>query len=154
MKTSLLQALAFSLTLALAAAPAEAQQAPSGKDLAAKAAPAEVGRVLVEIYHIAPGKHEAFLRSIARYDEVNAAAGLPPRQLYVHSDGASWDFLLIQPAQYPPGVGERVAAAAKRLGVPGGARFFLEIRQYISEHTDTVAHGPTTAADYLAQLND
>ena len=122
MITLLLRTFAFSLTLALAAGPAMTQQASSGKDAAAPTAPAESGRVLVEIYHIAPGKHEAFLRSIARYDEVNAAAGLPPRQLYVHSDGASWDFLLIQPAEYPPGAGERVAAAAKRLGVPSGAR--------------------------------
>jgi len=31
-------------------------------------------------------------------DEANRRAGLPPRQLFVHSDGASWDFLLIQDA--------------------------------------------------------
>src|SRR5207249_9953359 len=52
-----------------------------------------VPRMLVEIYHIAPGQHTAFLEAIAKYDQANRMAGLPPRQLYVHSDGASWDFM-------------------------------------------------------------
>src|SRR5438445_10241683 len=50
---------------------------------------------MIEIYHIAPGKHVEFLKLIALYDEANRQAGLPPRELYVHSDGGSWDFLLI-----------------------------------------------------------
>jgi hypothetical protein len=150
MTTLPLRTIALSIFLALTMGPVAAQESPSGQK---EHAPAMADRVMVEIYHIAPGQHQAFLRFIARFDEVNAAAGLPPRQLYVHSDGASWDFMLIQPAEYPPGADERVAAAAKRLGVPGGAKFFLEIRHYIAEHTDTVARGPTTAADFLALLD-
>jgi hypothetical protein len=111
---------------------------------------AEMPNVMVEIYRIAPGQHEAFLREIARYDEANRLAGLPPRQLFVHSDGASWDFILIQPAKTPPDKAAALDKAWKQLGLPSGADFFLQYRRFIAEHTDTVAIGPTTAADYLA----
>lgn len=116
--------------------------------------PAEpVGRKLVEIYRVAPGQHEAFLRVIARLDEANRRAGLPPRQLYVHSDGASWDFLLIQDAEYPEGKGEAVGRAYRDLGIPTGPRFFTEFRSLLLEHTDTFAKGPTTAGAFLADLD-
>lgn len=107
--------------------------------------------VTVEIYRIAPGQHEAFLREIARYDEANRLAGLPPRQLYVHSDGASWDFMLIQPAKTPADKSAALDAAWDRLRLPSGADFFLSFRRFIAEHTDTTAIGPTTAADFLAR---
>ena len=156
MSLKILRIIAVASALAIGAASALAQQAPAkpaveSKDPVAQAP--DSGRVMIEIYRIAPGQHEAFLRALARYDEVNVAAGLPPRQLYVHSDGASWDFLLIQPAEYPPGAGEKVAAAAEKLGMARGVRFFLEIRQFIAEHTDTLARGPTTAKDYLALMD-
>src|SRR5438132_6194085 len=111
---------------------------------------AEVPRMLVEIYHIAPGQHTAFLEAIAKYDEANRMAGLPPRQLYVHSDGASWDFLFIQPAETPPDKTAALNAAWEKLGLPSGADFFLSFRQYIASHEDTFVLGPTTAADFLA----
>lgn len=117
-------------------------------------APVEpVGRKLVEIYRIAPGQHETFLRVIARLDEANRRAGLPARQLYVHSDGASWDFLLIQDAEYPEGKGEAVGKAYKEMGIPTGPRFFTEFRALLLEHTDTFAKGPTTAGAFLADLD-
>lgn len=123
--------------------------------LAAPATPApppppSVGRVLVEIYRIAPGQHEAFLEEIARYDEANRRAGLPPRQLYVHSDGADWDFLLIQPAKTPPDKAAALDKAWDDMKLPSGADFFLQFRRFIAEHSDTFASGPTTAADFLA----
>lgn len=111
---------------------------------------AEAPRMVVEIYRIAPGQHTAFLEAIAKYDEANRIAGLPPRQLYVHSDGASWDFMLIQPAETPEDKREALNIAWTKLGLPTGADFFLSFRQYIAEHTDTTVIGPTTAADYLA----
>ena len=111
---------------------------------------AEAPRMVVEIYRIAPGQHTAFLEAIAKYDEANRMAGLPPRQLYVHSDGASWDFMLIQPAETPEDKREALNIAWTKLGLPTGADFFLSFRQYIAEHTDTTVIGPTTAADYLA----
>ena len=118
--------------------------------LAMPAFAADVPRMLVEIYRIAPGQHTAFLEAIAKYDEANKLAGLPARQLYVHSDGASWDFMLIQPAETPDDKKAALNAAWQKLGLPSGADFFLSFRQYIAEHTDTFVSGPTTAADYLA----
>ena len=115
-----------------------------------EASAAEVPRMLVEIYRIAPGQHTAFLEAIAKYDEANRMAGLPPRQLYVHSDGASWDFMLIQPAETPPDKIAALRAAWEKLALPTGADFFLSFRQYIAEHSDTFVSGPTNAADYLA----
>ena len=118
--------------------------------LATPAFAAEVPRMVVEIYRVAPGQHTAFLEAIAKFDEANKMAGLPPRQLYVHSDGASWDFLLIQPAETPDDKKAALNEAWQKLGLPSGADFFLSFRQYIAEHTDTFVNGPTTAADYLA----
>lgn len=106
-------------------------------------------KVMIEIYRIAPGQHEAFLKEIARYDEANRLAGVPPRQLYVHSDGANWDFILIQPDEYPPDKQAALDKAWKQLGLPSGADFFLSYRRFIAEHTDTVAIGPTSAEAYL-----
>lgn len=113
--------------------------------------PLPVTRKLIEIYRIAPGQHEAFLEAIARCDEANRMAGLPPRELYVHSDGAGWDFLIIQPAQTPPEKSAALDAAWEKLGLPSGPDFFLEFRKYVAEHDDTFAQGPTTAADFLAR---
>lgn len=123
------------------AAPAMAQTA---------AAPPAPAHQVVEIYHIAPGQHAAFLRFIDRCDEANRMAGLPPRQLYIHTDGADWDYMLIQPAETPKDKVVALDAAWKKLGMPSGANFAFEIRKYIADHTDTFVSGPTTAKDYLA----
>jgi len=118
--------------------------------LSAQVFAAEVPRMLVEIYHIAPGQHTAFLEAIAKYDEANRMAGLPPRQLYVHDDGASWDFMLIQPAETPPDKAAALKAAWEKLNLPTGADFFLSFRQFIASHEDTFVNGPTSAAEFLA----
>ncbi len=107
--------------------------------------------MLVEIYRIAPGQHRAFLEAIAKFDEANARAGLPPRQLYVHRDGADWDFMLIQPAKTPEGKGAALDKAWQDMGLPSGPDFFFSFRSMIAEHSDTFATGPITAADYLAK---
>ena len=124
------------LLLAMLALPISAQQAPT--------------KLLVEIYRIAPGQHTAFLEAIAKYDQANKMAGLPPRQLYVHRDGASWDFMIIQPAEIPEDKSAALGAAWEKLGLPSGADFFLSFRQFIASHEDTFVTGPTNAADYLA----
>lgn len=116
------------------------------------AAPPAVGLQQVELYRIAPGQHEAFLRFIARCDEVNRLANVAPRQLFVHSDGAEWDFMLLQPAHYSAAENARIDAAWDKLGMPSGADFFMSIRKFIAVHTDTTVRGPTTAADYLATM--
>ena len=57
--------------------------------------------------------------------------------------------MLIQPAETPKDKQAALDAAWKKLGLPSGVNFFLEIRKLIAEHSDTSATGPTTAADYL-----
>lgn len=130
---------------AVAAAPV-----PVPAAIPAPVAPAPVPETQVEIYRIAPGQQRAFLEFIAKCDEANRLAGLPPRQLYVHSDGADWDFMLIQPAHTPPDKAAALDKAWDEVGLPSGSNFFFEIRKYIAEHTDTATRGPTTAAAYLA----
>lgn len=121
--------------------------------LGAALATAEDRRSLVEIYRIAPGQHAGFLEFIALCDQANKEAGLPPRQLYVHQDGSSWDFVIIQPASISEEQGKALDAAFKRLGIPQGGKFFVKIREFIAEHSDTFATGPTTAAEWLKKLN-
>ncbi|MGH8187057.1 MAG: hypothetical protein ACREUC_10870 [Steroidobacteraceae bacterium] len=120
--------------------------------LGADATSAAEPRSLVEIYRIAPGQHAAFVRFIALCDEANREAGLPPRQLYVHQDGGGWDFIVIQPASVTDEQGRALDAAFKKLGIPQGGKFFVKIREFITEHSDTFATGPTTAADWLQKL--
>ena len=91
-------------------------------------------RKIVEIYRVAPGQHVAFLKMIAQFDQASREAGIPPRDLYVHQDGAKLDKVLV------------------KLGLPRGANFFIEIRKYMAEHTDTVVEGPTTAEAWLRKL--
>ena len=120
--------------------------------LAAAPAFGESQDMLIEFYRIVPGKHEEFLRHIALLDQANAEAGLPPRQLFVHQDGASFDFVILQPAHHTDEQDAKLAAAFRKLGIPGGAKFFVNFRQYIAEHTDTFVEA-TTAAEYLKKLD-
>ena len=126
----------IAIALALLAFPLMAQNAPQ--------------KLLVEIYRIAPGQHLPFLEAIAKYDQANKMAGLPARQLYVHRDGASWDFMIIQPADIPDDKSKALGEAWDKLGLPSGADFFIEFRKFLASHEDTFVTGPTTAADYLA----
>ena len=135
--------LAVAATMLWLAAPAAAQSA---------AAPAPQ-KMIVEIYRIAPGQHESFIRLIALFDEANRRAGLPPRQLFVHSDGAGWDFMLLQPADVPKDKEDALSAAYKALKTPTGPDFFVTIRRFIAEHSDTFVTGPTSAADWLKELD-
>ena len=131
-----------------------AAAALSGLFGASSARAADVPTMQVEIYRIAPGQHVAFLKLIAMYDAANVEAGLPPRQLFVHQDGANWDFLILQSAEdWTDEQRTKFRAALKRMGAPTGADFFVEVRKFIAEHTDTVVSGPTTAADWLKTLN-
>jgi hypothetical protein len=120
--------------------------------LATAPAVGESKDMLIEIYRVVPGKHEEFLRQIALFDRANAEAGLPPRQLFVHQDGASWDFVLLQPAHHTDEENAKLDAAFKKLGLPQGAKFFVTFRQLIAEHTDTFVEA-TTAAEYLKKLD-
>lgn len=120
--------------------------------LASASALADSKEMVIEIYRVAPGKHEEFLRHLALLDQANAEAGLPPRQLFVHEDGASWDFVLLQPAHNTDEENAKLDAAYKKLGIPQGAKFFVNFRKLIAEHTDTFVE-QTTAAEYLKKLD-
>jgi hypothetical protein len=109
-------------------------------------------RKLVEIYKVAPGQHVAFLKMIAQFDAASKEAGIPPRDLYVHQDGANWDFMLIQNADYTDEQSAKLGKALERMGLPRGANFFVEFRKLIAEHTDTFVEGPTTAQAWLGKL--
>ncbi len=120
--------------------------------LATTSALGDSQEMVIEIYRVAPGKHEEFLRQIALYDRANAEAGLPPRQLFVHQGGAEWDFVILQPANHTDEESEKLDVAFKKLGIPQGAKFFIAFRDLIAEHTDTNVEA-TTAAEYLKKLD-
>jgi membrane-bound lytic murein transglycosylase B len=109
-------------------------------------------RKLVEIYRVAPGRHLEFLQMIAQFDQASREAGIPPRDLYVHQDGAGWDFMLIQNAEYTDEQSEKLGKVMERMGLPRGANFFIEFRKNIIEHSDTFVEGPTTAEAWLRKL--
>lgn len=110
-----------------------------------------VPRAIVSLYHAAPGHQEALMQWLADQDRVSAAVGVAPSQVYVHTDGDSWDFMVILPVT-TDAQDEALDAAAKRMGVANGPRASLEFRKHIQTHTDTFVRGPMTAAQYLAGL--
>lgn len=108
---------------------------------------------VVSIYRAAPGHQLALLKWFAQQDEIAKAAGIAGSQLYVHQDGASWDFVWIQP-KTTDAQDAALDAAAKRMNIATGPRVGLDLRQHIGEHTDTQAAGPMAAADWLKRLGE
>lgn len=107
-----------------------------------------------EMFRLAPGKTEAFIRSVADWDKVSMAGDQPPTQLFFHAGGEGWDVLLFKPARPKPTSAQNaaMAAKAKELGLPLGVSYFLQIRDQMADHIHFDAHGPTTAAEWLAEL--
>lgn len=105
----------------------------------------------ITTYRAAPGHQVELLRWLAQQNAVSEAAGVPAAQLYVHLDGASWDYLVISP-DTTEAQDSAVEAAAQRMGVPTGPGVSIELRRHIASHEDTVAAGPTTAAAMLTAL--
>ncbi len=136
--------------LALPLAPAAAQD-PS-KPAQAEAWP----EAWFEIFKLAPGKQEEFIRRIARADEVSAAGGQPPIQLFFHENGADFDVIVFKPVTGVKPTLEQETAMAKKskeLGMPSGPAYFVHIRELIAEHTDSKTYGPLSAARWLARLD-
>ena len=106
---------------------------------------------IISIYHAAPGHQEALLQWLAQQDRVSAAAGLPAAQIYAHTDGDSWDYLMIAPVT-TAAQDEALDAAAAKIGLPSGPKVGLELRKHIASHTDTFVVGPLTAAQQLERL--
>ncbi len=111
----------------------------------------QAGEHIVSIYHAAPGHQEALIKWLAQQERISDAAGVPRGQLYIHMDGADWDYVHIQP-ELTDAQEAAVDAAAKKLGLDAGLRAGLEFRKHITSHTDTIAWGPTNATDYLKAL--
>ena len=107
---------------------------------------------IVAVYRLAPGQQTAFLKWLAHQDEMAAAAGVAKSQLYVHMSGDSWDYMVITP-QTTKAQDDAVDAVARKMGM-NPRRGGLDLRKYISSHTDTTARGPTSAADYLAFVGE
>ena len=113
--------------------------------------PAQPARSVVAIYRAVPGQQEALLKWLAAQDRASQAAGLPAGQIYIHTDGDSWDYLGISPMT-TPAQDEAVDAAARKRGMATGPRRGLEFRKLISSHTDTYTMGPMTAAQAVAMM--
>jgi hypothetical protein len=132
------------------AAAAAAGAIASGTIVYAQAS-APAPRAIVSLYHAAPGQQEALLGWFAEQDRVARAAGVAPMQLYIHTDGDSWDYMGINPVT-TDAQDEAMDAAAKKMGLMSGARVPLELRKHISSHTDTYTIGPITAEQAIARL--
>ena len=137
MRTKMLTAAAAALACALAT-PATAQQ---------------TGRAIVSIYHAAPGHQIELLKWLASQDRATTAAGLGRAQLYVHTDGDSWDYLMIAPVTTPE-QDAAIEAAGKKLGIEAGVRASIDLRKHIASHTDTFVRGPMSAAEVLAAFGE
>ncbi len=113
--------------------------------------PAADPRAIVSLYHAAPGQQEALLRWFAQQDRIAKSAGVGTMQLYIHTDGDSWDYMGIAPVT-TDAQDQAMDAAAKKLGLQGGPRASLELRKYIASHTDTYTVGPISAEQALSRL--
>lgn len=119
---------------------------------AAPASAQVAGQAIIAIYHVAPGEHVNFLKWLDRQDRIAIAANVPRGQFYAHTDGDSWDYLVINPVT-TPAQDAAMAEVGKRMGV-NTMRGGIELRKYINSHTDTYVRGPMSAADYLALLGE
>ena len=136
----------MTIKLAFAAAAALAFAMPS------VATAQEAPESIVSVYRVAPGPHIAFLKWVAHQDEMAVAAGVAKGQLYVHTSGDSWDYMVVAP-QTTKAQDDAVDAVARKMGM-NPRRGGLDLRKYISSHTDTMTRGPTSAADYLASVGE
>jgi hypothetical protein len=122
----------------------------SGTIVYAQATPAGP-RAIVSLYHAAPGHQAELLKWLAQQDRIAQSAGVAPMQLYIHTDGDSWDYMGINPVT-TDAQDAALDAAAKKMGLPSGPAVGLELRKHIQSHTDTFTYGPTTAAQALAMV--
>ena len=133
------------LKLILAAAAVCALVAPaSGQD---------TPQFIVSLYRAAPGQQVPLLKWMAQQDRASQAAGVATSQIYVHTSGDSWDYLVINPVT-TKAQDDAIDAAAKQMGLASGPRASIQFRTMIASHTDTTTNGPQTAAQILAALGE
>ena len=108
-----------------------------------------------ELFRLVPGKTEEFIRSVALWDQVNAAGGQPKTQLYVHEEGEGWDVMLYKPPRIPPTPAQIAAMTKKRkeLGLRDGPLFFIELRETVADHAHLVMHGPMLSEAWVAEID-
>lgn len=136
----------FALALAV---PAHAQ------DPAADSAKVEMTTPVFEMFRLAPGQTEAFIRSMAEWDKVSIAGGQPATQLFLHAGGEGWDVLLYKPARPKPTAAQEAAMAVKvkELGLPTGALYFVDVREKMADHVHFEASGPITADQWVTEID-
>ena len=120
----------------------------SGTVVYAQTSSPQPPKARVALYRAAPGQQVALLKWLAAQDRAAQSAGVPTGQLYAHTDGDSWDYLAIDPVT-TPAQDAAVEVVKKKMGLGTGPAQSLELRKYISVHTDTFVIGPVTAAQYL-----
>src|SRR3954470_11271949 len=64
---------------------------------AARAVGQDGPQYIVSLYRAAPGQQVALLKWMAAQDRASVAAGLAASQIYVHTSGDSWDYMVINP---------------------------------------------------------
>ncbi len=101
---------------------------------------------LISIYRIAPGKQADFLKWMATREAVGKEIGIAATQWYAHVDGDSWDYVAVGPDNNAE-QDKKLEAALKKHGLTTGFKQNLEVRQFISSHTDTFAVGPVTVSE-------
>lgn len=108
-----------------------------------------------EMFRLVPGQTEAFLRSIAEWEKVSIAGGQQPSQVFLHAGGEGWDVMLYKPSRpkTTPEQSAAMKAKTRELGLPSGALFFLDVRNHIADHTHFEVSGPTTATEWLKELD-
>ena len=118
---------------------------------AAKAEMKQPPTALIRIYRIAAGKQLDFLKWLAEGDAMDKEAGVPVGQLYAHTDGDSWDYLVVSP-DLSKEQQAKVVDVSRKHGRKTGFASGLEFRTFVASHTDTFAIGPVSAADLVAMV--
>ena len=141
------------LACALLAPSAAHAQTKAEKPAAPEAAP--LSDPAFKLFRLVPGQTEAFIRSVAIWDQVNAAGGQPKTQLYLHEDGEGWDVMLYKPPRAAPTAKQNAAMAAKmkELGLVGGPLFFIALREKVADHAHLVMKGPMLSETWVAELD-
>jgi len=163
-KEAILKYIVFTLTtlfMSFSSASAQNASSPAAAPTASEAEAAasaeeEWPEAWFEIFKLAPGKQEEFVRLINQTDQINAAAGLPPTQMFFHENGGDFDVILFKPSTGKLTAQQEAMIAAKRKEVakPSGPAYFVYIRELIAAHTDSKTIGPISANMWLQRLEE
>jgi hypothetical protein len=147
-ETYMLYRLSIAIAALALATPAFTQTKPADVKV-------EMTTPVFEMFRLAPGKTEEFIRDMAVWDKVSIAGGQPPTQLFLHAGSEGWDVLLYKPARPKPTPSQDAAMAAKikELGLPTGALYFVNVREQMADHVHFEAMGPITAAQWVTEID-